>query len=66
MECLETAAKKIAKKPSESTSLNKAKVAQEKGPASRQKLIKIADRSKSTHKAASSSVTTARLVFSAY
>ena len=41
----------IAKKPSESTSLNKAKAALEQGLdllASYQKLIKIADRSEST------------------
>lgn len=47
-ECLETAAEEIAKKPAETTSLNRAKAALEQGLellASRQKLIKIADRS---------------------
>ena len=53
----------IARKPLESTSLNKAKAALEQGLellASRQKLIKIVDRSESTRKVASSSVTMAR------
>ena len=48
-ECLETAAKEIAKKPVETTSLNKAKAALEQDLellASCQKLIKIADCSK--------------------
>ena len=64
--CLETAAEKITKTPSESTLLNKAKVALEQGLqllASCQKLIKIADHSESTCKLASSSVTMVRLIF---
>ena len=69
-ECLETAAEKIASKPWESTSLNKAKVALD-GAKSRVTGItseadKIADHSESRHKVVSSSNTTARSVFSAY
>ena len=61
----------IAKKPLESTSLNKAKVALEQGLellASSQKLIRIAGRFEGTHKLASSSVTaaTCRSIFFAY
>ena len=60
---------KVAKKPSESTLLNKAQAVLEQGLellASLQKLIKIPDHSENTRKVAYSSVTTARSVFSAY
>ena len=47
-ECLETAAEEIDKKPADTTSLNKAKAPLEQGLellATRQKLIKVTDRS---------------------